>query len=84
MKSELITEPKPVQPEIDWSKPMVVKSPQSGKLVLTDGRHSGVAFSGTVIHHKDSFVKVGDYASDWDKDRFTKCTEPVTITFTND
>jgi len=84
MKSELITEPKPVQPEIDWNKPMVLITDDGHEIVLSSGKHDPVSFSGQKIGGTEIYNSVGLYAESWGEKFFNPCTDPVTIKFTND
>lgn len=62
--------------EIDWSKPMVVRS-SSNDYVITNGRHEDDFFNGIRLDD-------GHYTEDWPKNSFTPITEPLTITFENE
>lgn len=65
----------PQSREIDWSKKMAVSN--GDYIVLTTGEHDGMFFSG---------MQVGKniYSTMWNKNAFTPCTTPITVTFENE
>lgn len=65
----------PQSRDIDWSKPMVVKS--NGITVLTTGRHKSTYFEGVRL-------ETGEYRTTWSKSIFIPCTTPITVTFENE
>ena len=64
-----------IQPEaIDFSRAgQLVKS--DDVIVFTTGEHNGSMFSGYAL----TTFKRGQFENDWDKELFTLCTEPVTL-----
>ena len=85
MKTEIVgSEPKK-EKEINWSKPMLVKSKITGNIIHTTGTHNGNFFEGMCVfidNLESDTNHVGMLVSDLTKQYFIPITEPITIKFT--
>lgn len=79
MKTEILSG-EVEQKEIDWNEPRLVKVKSDGMVILTNGEHDTVCFSGTVLI-KGSVWPEGDFSTSWQKRGFYQITEPLTIKF---
>ena len=79
MKSKIETTTPQTQ-EIDWGKVMLVKSNDTGTVILTTGDHDGHYFCGVVLGNSNK-LNIGHYNSLFSKSRFTPLPLPQTITF---
>ena len=81
MKTRILGQ-KEIKSLIDYSKPQLLKNPNNGVVILTNGRHLIDTFQGTIIVAKFGDNTLGSFLHNWKKGgEFEPINETTLIEF---